>query len=267
MYKEGVIINSLIDKIGIQTFTIRNQLKTLPEMEYTISSYCEMGIKNFELARIKFSREELLLLKSLKEKYKINFSGSQITFTKINKNLDYLLYFSKELDIKYLEVSVIPMTKFFKGKDGILELCNDLNICGEKIKKSGVKLLYHHHNYELIKYDEKLSFDILLDNTSTDNVNFVCDTYWLARSGYSPFKFIENRITRVRGVHLRDNILEFKLGKFFNSDTYVGNGTIDFQEIKNIESYNFIDFYSIEQSSSNPYIDIEKSYNYLKKIL
>ncbi len=255
------------DKIGIQTFTIRKGLKNLDDIEKTLSLYCEKGIKNFELSRITFSKEELILLKKLKEKYNITFFASQIPLKKIEDNLDFLLEFSNELNIKYLEVSVIPIMSFLKGKEGILKLCQRLNELGKKTKVKNVNLLYHHHNYELIQFEDYTYFKLLVENTNKDYVNFVCDTYWLGKSGYCPHGFIKKNINRIVGVHLRDNYFYFKRGKFVSKDTYLGNGTINFEEILKLDEESQIDFYSIEQDSEKPFEDIFKSYNYLLQLI
>ena len=129
-----------------------------------------------------------------------------------------------------------------------------------------MKLLFHHHNFELIKFGDDISFDVLMQSTDTEHVNFVCDTYWLAKSGYSPAKFIEDRIQRIKGVHLRDNIFQFKGGKFKTKDGALGYGTIDFASVLKLDKKNKIEFFSIEQDTKSPEEDILKSLDYIKSI-
>lgn len=256
----------MISKVGIQTFTIRKQIKTLEGLESTLKFYSEQGIKNYELSRLNFSMEEMHVLKKLKFELGLTYTASQITLNKIIKDFDFLMDFSNALSIKYIEVSVIPLMSFIKKKKGIIKLSETLNKLGTRTKEHGVKLLFHHHNFELIKYDGELSFDILMDNTNKELVNFVCDSYWLARSGYNPAGFISERRDRVKGVHLRDNQFFCQLGKFKSSDTVIGEGTIDFKSIIEADRENKIDFYSIEQDTAIPQNDIIKSYNYLKNL-
>lgn len=256
----------MIEKVGIQTFTIRNDIKNPENFENALRFYAQKGIKNFELSRINFYKEELQVLLKLKEELGLNYTASQITMRKINQNFDFLMEFSNTLGIKFIEVSVIPFINFLWGKDGILDLAQKLNDMGRRTKEHGVGLLYHHHNYELIKYGDRLSFDILVDKTDPELVSFVCDTYWLARSGYSPAKFIEDRIKRVKGIHLRDSTLKYRRGMFVNTDEKLGSGTIDFESVIELDKYNSIDFYSIEQDTDQPQKHIIESYNYLKSI-
>jgi len=256
----------MIEKIGLQTFTIRNDIQTPQEIENSLRFYSSKGIKKFELARINFFKEDLNVLLKLKHELGLEYTASQITLKKIIKKFDFLIEFSNALDIKYLEVSVIPFIYFLQKQNGIIELSQKLNELGRKTKERGINLLFHHHNYELIKYNDKLSLDILMNNTDSNLVNFVCDTYWLARSGYNPSSFIQSRIDRVKGLHLRDNKFYYSFGKFNYTDTTIGDGTIDFESILNLDKLGNIDFYSIEQDTQNPREDILRSYSYLNEL-
>lgn len=257
----------MIEKIGLQTFTIRSSLKTKNDIEESLCYYADKGIKKFELSRIKFDRDELEILKKLKREQGIKYSACQITLGKILKHFTFLMEFCNELNIQYLEVSVIPTKNFLKKRKGIEGLSRDLNELGKRTKKYGVSLLYHHHNYELIKFDNQLSLDVLLDNTDAEYVNIVCDTYWIARSGYNPSQFISDRINRIKGVHLRDNLFYYNMGKFKCSDTVIGEGTIDFKSIVELDAKGHIDFYSIEQDSKNPREDVITSYKHIKGLI
>jgi len=257
----------MINKIGLQTFTIRKKIKSPEGLEKTLKFYSEMGIKNFELARIKFDESELRVLSKLKETEGINYSACQITLKKIIRKFEFLMEFCLKLDIKYIEVSVIPIGSFLAGRRGITELGAKLTELGKKMAQNGIMLLYHHHNFELIKLGSDISFDVLMNSTDTEYVNFVCDTFWLAKSGYCPAGFIEERIDRIRGVHLKDHIYEFKRGKFISHDGAVGEGTIDFAAVLNLDKHRKIDFYSIEQDTKIPEEDVWMSYNNIRKIL
>ena len=256
----------MINKVGIQTFTIRKQIQTSQGLEDTFRLYAKKGIKRFELSRLNFSKEEMVVLKKLKVELGLDYTACQIPLRKIIKDFDFLMDFCNTLDIKYMEVSVIPIMSFLKKEKGILELAKALNELGKRTNEKNVKLLYHHHNYELIKFSDNLSFDILVSSTNKELVNFVCDTYWLARSGYSPAEFISAKKDRIKGVHLRDNKLFYKFGKFKSIDTVIGNGTISFKAIMDKDSEWGIDFYSIEQDTKTPKKDIMTSYNYLKEL-
>lgn len=249
--------------IGVQLFTVREQCKTPEELKKTIMKLYEIGYRSFELARIQFSLEEMIVLKEMKENLGIVYSTSQIKLKVIQKDFDWLMTFSKELGIKSIEVSVIPIRAFLGMKKGLLELAQTLNELGQKTLEHGVSLLYHHHNFELIKIGSELGIEILFSSTDKKYVNYVVDTYWLSRSGINPYSFITQYEARIRGLHLRDCQFYFKRLAFRYRDCAVGDGVIDFGFLKEMKP---TWFYSVEQATDTPFEALQKSFNYIMAI-
>ncbi|MGL1893007.1 MAG: sugar phosphate isomerase/epimerase [Spirochaetaceae bacterium] len=250
--------------LGVQTFTIRELIKTPETLRKTFTELVQIGYKRFELARMKYDQAELDVLKDLQKEFGLEYVTCQIKYKVILKRFDWLMKFSKELNIPTLEVSVIPMDAFLKKEKGMLELSKKLNDLGKRTQEHGVNLLYHHHNFELIPMGSKIGFDHLVDNTDPKLVNFVIDTYWLARSGFDPNCFIDRYISRVTGVHLRDcEFISSGFGFGFK-DQKIGAGSINFEPFKE-DKYKDINFFSVEQATSDPMADLKFSYNNLMK--
>lgn len=257
----------MIDKLGIQTFTIRKLIENPNDLYDTLLKLHNKGISSFELARISFSEEEIQVLRKLKEDKGICYTAIQVKLEKIEKNLDWYATFCKTLGITYIEVSAIPILSFLNKEKGFLNLAKRLNLLGEKVRNKGVQLIYHHHHYELIRIGNLVGLDQLIKETEPKYVQFLADTYWLARGGYNPASFIEKNKTRIKGVHLRDFELKFSFGRFVPTEVAVGDGRIDFKEILSKKNDWDIDFYSIEQDTKQPLEDLLKSYQYLKKMV
>jgi len=255
----------MIEKLGVQTFTVRNEIKTPDDIRKTFTRLNDIGYKRFELARMKYNQAELNVLKELKKEFDFEYVTCQIKMKTIIKNFDWLMKFSIELGIPTIEVSVIPISDFLKREKGMIELSGKLNELGQRTKKAGINLLFHHHNFELIKMGGKLGIDHLFENTDREFVNFVVDTYWLARSGFDPFSFVKKHEDRVKGIHLRDSEMFQKGFGFDYKDQVIGKGTINFDPFKN-EILNNVDFYSVEQNSSDPIEDLKSGYNYLSHL-
>lgn len=253
----------MLDRLGVQTFTIRKEIRTPEGLRETLTTLGEIGYKQFELARMRYNKDELTVLKELKELYGFSYVTCQIKLDLILKRFDWLMEFCHELKITTIEVSVIPTKNFLKKRRGMLELAEQLNLLGQRTKEYRVDLLFHHHNFELIPMGDKLGIIHLMDHTDPNYVNFVMDTYWLARSGFNPYSFIKNYEDRVRGVHLRDcQFLQKGLGFKFR-DQAIGRGSIDFLPFKT-ENLDNILFFSVEQDSSDPIEDLRFSYLTLK---
>jgi sugar phosphate isomerase/epimerase len=256
------MVGKMIRNLGVQLFTVRKHTETPEALEETLRKLYNMGYRYFELARIQFTPKEMEVLKKLKEELGLIYTTSQIKLPVILKQFDWLMTFSKALDIKSIEVSVIPMKAFLGREKGLCNLAQQLNILGKRMKGKGISLLYHHHNFEMIRLGNERGIDLLMSKTVSGYVNFVADTYWLARSGVEPGGFIEKYDERIKGIHLRDCQYHFKGFKFKFSDSAVGDGTVDFRFLKKISNK----FLSVEQATDQPFEMLKKSRDYLMKL-
>ena len=72
------------------------------------------------------------------------------------------------------------------------DLAARLNKAGEALKAKGVELLYHNHNCELRHVNaEKRAYDILLEETDPQFVNFEFDSYWFTEGGANALAWMQ----------------------------------------------------------------------------
>lgn len=102
--------------------------------------------------------------------------------------------------------------------------------------------------------------------SKTEKIKFVHDTYWTARSGVSPDDQIREFGSRLLGIHLRDLAFRKKLLDVVPHDTAIGDGVIDFVRVLAAAKEVGCEYTVIEQKTDDPYVEIEKSFNYLNKI-
>ena len=57
-------------------------------------------------------------------------------------------------------------------------------------KKAGIQLCYHNHDFEFIKDNDQIPYDILLNNTDKDLVKFEVDLYWITKAGQDPVAIV-----------------------------------------------------------------------------
>ena len=90
---------------------------------------------------------------------------------------------AKSFGTKY--VVITGMYRFDYGDEATMhDLAARLNKAGEALKVEGVELLYHNHNCELRHVNaEKRAYDILLEETDPQFVNFEFDSYWFTEGG------------------------------------------------------------------------------------
>ena len=76
---------------------------------------------------------------------------------------------------------------------------------GEKLKESGLSLLYHNHNVELLPVQPGLrAYDVLIEGTDPSYVNFEFDSYWFTDGGADAKVWMKKLGERMRLWHVTD---------------------------------------------------------------
>ena len=111
---------------------------------------------------------------------------------------------AKSFGTKY--VVITGMYRFDYGDEATMhDLAARLNKAGEALKSEGVELLYHNHNCELRHINaEKRAYDILLEETDPQFVNFEFDSYWFTEGGANALAWMQRLGTRMKLWHIND---------------------------------------------------------------
>jgi len=96
-----------------------------------------------------------------------------------------------------------------------------LGAFAERALGEGLRVAYHHHDFEFERVDGVRPFDRLVSETDPAFVDFELDVYWLRKAGEDPRAVIERMAGRVKLVHLKDYLPDGGM-------TDVGAGTLDF---------------------------------------
>ena len=105
---------------------------------------------------------------------------------------------------KYIVIT--GMYRFDYGSEAaVKELAQRLNKTGKALKEQGMELLYHNHNCELRRTESgKRAYEILLEETDPEYVNFEFDSYWFAEGGADPLDWIQKLGNRMKLWHIND---------------------------------------------------------------
>lgn len=113
-----------------------------------------------------------------------------------------------------------------KGTDGFKKTANDFNKVAELAKASGLKFAYHNHDFEFKKIGDTTGYEVYLNETDKNLVNFEMDLYWVVRSGNDPSALFKAHPGRFPMWHVKDMD---KAKPELNTE--IGKGSIDFKSI------------------------------------
>lgn len=102
-----------------------------------------------------------------------------------------------------------------ESKEQILKDAELYNAVGRKAASAGLKLLYHHHDHELLtQFDRMRALDLLARSSDPACLQLNLDTAWLVYGGVDPVAYLRRYAGRVPVLHLKDIADVYERGKF-----------------------------------------------------
>lgn len=246
--------NPLNLPIGLQLYTVGHEMDTDPAG--TLKTVAATGYKNVELSPL--SKTAPKDLKRMLDDVGLkNPSGHYMLpdlMTKLPDMIEFAHLFGQEFMI--VTVPWVADPSRFKadpqmGQFGLfLAIISGLtlddwkwnaeqfNKLGEQIKKAGLQLGYHNHNFEWRAYGDTTGYDEFLKLTDANLVKMELDCGWATVAGQDPTAYLTKHPDRYTLLHIKD----FKKGftprtSLMGKDpgaptgTELGRGAIDYRGI------------------------------------
>jgi sugar phosphate isomerase/epimerase len=261
--------------IGLQLYTVRDAMAKDPSG--TLAKVAQLGYTSVEAATYtgteKFYgmspsafknvlKQNGLIIPSSHYRLGEEKTKGEIVNGTLLHHWDKAVDDAAEVGIKYMVCAYLSNDE--RGKlDHYKYVADQLNIAGEKCKKSGIQLCYHNHDFEFEKQEDKYPYDILM-GTDKNLVKMELDLYWIKKAAQDPIAFFNKHPGRFPLWHVKD--MDNTAAKDF---TEVGNGIINFKEIFKYKNKAGMKYFFVEQDKcpGSPFDSIAQSINYIKKNL
>lgn len=255
--------------IGIQLYTVRDEVKDLPG---TLAKIAQAGYTQVELfgysKRQYFGHSIKETAALLKKNGLTSPSGHYMLPDFLNTDYNWeswkeVIEDANMLGHKYI---VIPyLDDKHRDEKTIKLLAEHLNKGGELAKKAGMLAGYHNHNFEFEKLNDKQTrYDYLLKNTDPRYVKFEMDIYWVKYAGQDPIALFKKHPGRFPMWHMKDMEKE-KQGNDPGQTCEVGKGIIDWKAIYAYRKLAGLEYLYVEQEQyRHPVFEcIKTSYDYI----
>lgn len=149
-------------------------------------------------------------------------------------------------------VVITGMYRFDYGsEEAVQELSRRLNAAGKALSEQGIRLLYHNHNCELRKVNaDRCAYDILLEETDPDYVNFEFDSYWFTEGGADAKLWMGRLGNRMKLWHINDRgtrMTGAAMTPILKTDSMeLGTGNMDLEGMTEIAKENGIEAVILE---------------------
>jgi sugar phosphate isomerase/epimerase len=151
------------------------------------------------------------------------------------------------------------------------------NKVGEHVKKAGLQLGYHNHNFEFKSYGSTTGYDEFIRLTDPDLVKLELDCGWVTVAGHDPAAYLTKYPDRYRLLHIKEFHKGFtptttlgEHGPHAPVPTELGKGGIDYGKILGATSNGQIRAMFVEQEppfTEMPALEaIKADYDYLKNL-
>ena len=282
--------NPLNLPIGLQLYTVGKEMDS--DAAGTLKKVAEIGYKNVELSPM--GKTPVSEMKKLLADNGLKSPSGHFMLPDLMKDLQRNLDAAREIGQEDVIVTVpfVADPSRLQGADqmaAFLHMLNSLtlddwkwnaeqfNKIGEQVKKAGLQLGYHNHNFEFKKYGSTTGYDEFLRLTDPNLVKLELDCGWVTVAGHDPVAYLDKFPDRYRYLHIKD----FKKGFTPRTTlmdqnpgapvpTELGRGSIDYHRIFAAANKTKIRAYYVEQEppfTEMPALDaIKIDYDYLKSL-
>jgi len=135
------------------------------------------------------------------------------------------------------KIVITGMYRFdYSDKEAVRKLSENLNRSGKVLKDSGIQLLYHNHNCEFRKVEPgKTAYDMIIEETNPEYVNFELDSYWPTEAGVSAITLMRKLGERMKLYHINDRgtrVSGLSMTPILKSDSMeLGYGNMNLEEL------------------------------------
>jgi sugar phosphate isomerase/epimerase len=245
-----------IDKIGIQLYTVRDQMKA--DFEGTLARIAEIGYKEVEFAGYFDHTPDQV--RAMLDRHGLSAPSSHMA---AGDDAGWKAVFdtAKSVGHEYVVMPWLPEEKR-KTLDDWKRIADGFNRAGQMAKDRGIQFAYHNHDFEFPKLDGQVPYDLLLQSTDPQLVQLEIDLYWITKAGQDPLAYFARWPGRVPLVHVKDSA-----GPPEHKMTDVGQGSIDWKRIfAKREQAGIKHFFVEHDSPPQGFQDVAVSYNYLKNL-
>ncbi len=150
------------------------------------------------------------------------------------------------------KIVITGMYRFNYGDEtAVRTLAQRLNRMGSKLKGEGLSLLYHNHNVELLQVSPGLrAYDVLVNETEADAVNFEFDSYWFTDGGADAGQWMKKLSGRMKLWHITDRgsrLSGSAMTPILKADSMeLGTGNMDLDGLREIALSNGIEAVVLE---------------------
>ena len=150
-------------KVGLQLYSVRDKMEQ--NMEETLKAVKEMGYDCVEFAG--YFGKSAQEVKAILDKLGLECASVHQTYDVFLDNPDENIKYIKTLGAKFCAIPWMGIEDQ-KGYPGFEKAVEDIKKVASLLKENGITMLYHNHDFEFEKFEDKYLFDWLYETVGLD---------------------------------------------------------------------------------------------------
>lgn len=244
-----------LDKIGVQLYTVRSLMEK--DFAGTLKAVADAGYQEVEFAGyFDHPPEEV---KALLERVGLEAPASHVSLEALSGDLAGTIEAARTVGHRYLVCPwLAPEDRL--SIERYKELAAVWNRVGQACRDAGLRFGYHNHDFEFEAIGGRMPFDVFLEETDPELVDFEIDLFWIAKGGQDPLRYFERYPGRFALCHVKDMAADGEMVE-------VGRGEIDFAAIfAHAEQAGLKHFFVEHDEPADPLASIATSYRHLEAL-
>ena len=244
--------SSRMQPVGVQLYTVRKLMAA--DFEGTLAAVAKVGYREVEFAGY-FGRTPAEVKAAL-DRAGLVAPSAHVPVEEVLNAWSAALDAASAIGIPYLVAAWIPES-MRKTLSDWQRLAEQFNRAAESARQQGIQFAYHNHDYEFVPVGGKLPYDVLLQDTDTELVQFEMDLFWIRKGGQNPFTYFVRWPGRFPLVHVKDMSRDGAM-------VDVGAGVIDWRAIYGARKQAGIKHWFVEHDEpADPLGSLRASYRYM----
>lgn len=215
-----------LDRIGIQLYTVRDSMQR--DVAGTLARLAEIGYREVEFAG--YFGKSAAEIRTLLERNNLTAPSTHLPYELLKTSWEQTLDDAAARGHRYVTIPWLP-DSVRKSADSWRAVAAEFNRGAEQARARGLIFAYHNHDFEFVRVDGQVPFDLLLQHTDPALVQFEMDLYWTVKAGADPQAYFRAHPTRFPLLHVKDSA-----GPPDHAQVDVGAGTIDFASILRLDA-------------------------------
>jgi sugar phosphate isomerase/epimerase len=246
--------------LGAQLYTLRDFLKTPPEIAGTLKKVAKIGYTAVQCSAL--GPVDPKELAKMAQDAGLTVAATHVGWGRLLNDLDGLIAEHKLWGCKHPAIGGLPGEYY--SLDGLKRFLDEVPPVAEKLAQAGMDFSYHNHNHELARYGRKTWLALLYEEASPKHVKAELDTYWVQAGGGDPAAWVRKCAGREPLIHLKDMTITPQREVRFAE---IGEGNLNWPAILEAAAAGGVEWYLVEQDNCygrDPFESLAISYRNLK---